>query len=325
MLQALVSPAVNLAGGLVEFGVALPNFKFGADPSPEHILGVAETAEECGYTSVMTSDHILVGTEYPRYGNLYESLITLTWIAARTERIRIGTSILVLPIRNALLAAKQLATLDAFAGGRVIVGVGVGWNEQEYGFVGAPFRRRGRLLDESIRVLRNLWNEERPAFRGDFYKYDESLCDPKPARAGGPPIWVGGNSEAAIKRAAAVGDAWHGDEVMPDDFARGIEQMRELAREHGREAPTATVRFTVDLFEAAGIDRASDEVAGHYMGGESEIGMSGSFDRIRDFLRRYRDLGTTDFICQFEHDTPEQHAQFVRIFADEVMDKLATS
>ena len=309
----------------MEFGVALPNFNFGANPSSEHIVGVAEVAEECGYISVMTSDHILVGTEYPRYGNLYESLITLTWIAARTTTIQVGTSILVLPMRNALLAAKQLATLDAFSGGRVIVGVGIGWNEQEYGFVGAPFRHRGRLLDESICVLRNLWNEERPVFRGDFYEYDESLCDPKPVRAGGLPIWVGGNSEAAIKRAAAIGDAWHGDEVMPDDFERGIDQMRTLARENGREAPAATVRFTVDLFEAVGIRRASAGVAGHYMGEESEIGMSGSFEQIRDFLRRYRDLGTTDFICQFEHDTPEQHMQFVRIFADEVMHELTTS
>ena len=309
----------------MEFGVALPNFKFGADPSPEHLLRVAAAAEDCGYTSAMTSDHILVGIDFPRYGNLYESLVTLAWIAGRTQRIRVGTSILVLPMRNALLAAKQIATLDALSGGRVIVGVGIGWNEQEYEFLGIPYRKRGRLLDESLRVLKNLWQEEHPAFRGEFYAYDESLCDPKPVRSSGPPIWVGGNSEAAIRRVARFGDAWHGDEVMPDDFEEGIGQIRTLAREYGREVPAATVRFTVDLFEAAGVDRASAVVAGHYMGGEAEIGMRGSFEQMRAFVQRYVELGTTDFVCQFEHDTPEQHEQFVRIFADEVMAAFAES
>lgn len=303
----------------MQFGVALPNFKFGADPSPEHIVDVARAAEESGYTSVWTSDHIIVDPGMVRYGRLYESLVTLTWVASRTESIRVGTSVLVLPLRDAILAAKQLATLDDLSGGRSVVAVGVGWYETEYEWLEAPFRERGRLLDESIRVLRNLWTEPRPAFQGEFYEYGECLCEPKPPQEGGPPIWVGGNSDAALRRAATLGDAWHGDEVMPDELAAGVERMRTIAEEHGRPVPAATVRFTVDLFAATGTVRQGEEVAGHYMGDDAEIGLRGSFEGMREFLRRYVEIGTTDFVCQFEHETPEQHAEFVRIFAREVM------
>ena len=303
----------------MDFGVALPNFKYGANPSAEHILGVAQAAEQAGYTSIWTTDHILVGPEHPRYGNVYESLVTLTWVAAHTDRIRIGTSVLVLPMRNAVLAAKQLATLDALAPGRLIVAVAVGWNEEEYDFVGAPFHQRGRLLDESIGVLRNLWTEAQPRFQGEFYHYGEALFEPKPSQPGGPPIWIGGNSAAAVRRAGLLGDGWHGDEVMPDDFGRAVERMNRLAKGRGEKELAATVRFSVDLFEATGIARHGDGVEGHYMGGESEIGCRGSFAQIRAFLRRYRDLGATDFVCQFEHETAEQHVELVHAFGREII------
>lgn len=305
----------------MQFGVALPNFPFGAPPTRDHLLAIARAADETGYTSVWTSDHILVGSAFPRYGVMYESLVTLTWLAAQTSTIRIGTSILVLPMRDAILAAKQIATLDDLTGGRVIVGVGVGWNKAEYASLRRDFSHRGKIMDESIAVLRNLWTADRPAFSGSVYSYEDTLFFPKPAQAGGPPIWVGGGSDAALRRAATLGDAWHADDVAPDDFGRMSRRVAQLAAE-GKRTVTANIRATVDMFAATGVPRRQARAAGYYQGDDAEVGMRGRFPGMVEFVRKYRDLGATDFICQFEHDTAEQHVEFVRTFAREVVAKM---
>lgn len=294
----------------MNFGVTLPNFHYGARPSREHLLAVVHAAEEGGFDSVWATDHILVGSALPRYGTSYESLATLAWIAARTERIRIGTSILVLAMRNAILAAKQIATIDNLSGGRVVVGVGAGWNREEFQMLGANFRTRGQVLDESIAVMRALWSQDRPTFSGDVYQFADTLFDPKPAQAGGPPIWVGGNSDPALRRAALLGDAWHADEVAPDEFAARVASLTDQASAAGRRV-TATIRYSVDM-------RAAME-AGDQSSGKGGNGMTGSFASMRAFTARYRDLGTTDFICQFEHSTPEQHVEYVRAFGREII------
>lgn len=302
----------------MQFGVALPNFAFGAPPTRQHLLAVARAAEESGYRSIWASDHILVGSDFPRYGALYEVMVTLSWLAAKTETIRVGTSVLVLPIRNAILAAKQAATLDDLCGGRFVLGVGVGWNQGEYGFLKAPWNERGRLTDESLAVIRALWSSERPTFSGQFYDFRDALFYPKPAQAGGPPIWVGGGSDRALRRAARWGDAWHGDEVMPEAFAAALTKLRGYAAEQGRTV-AASIRFTVDAYRAAGEKQAAKGPAGADLGEWAEIGMRGSFSDMVDFARRYRDLGASDFICQFEHDSVERHLEFIRIFSREVM------
>jgi len=135
----------------VQFGVTLPNFQYGAPATRDHLRAVADAAEQCGYTSIWTSDHILVGADFPRYGTIYESLTTLAWLAAKTERIRVGTSILVVPLRNAILTAKQAATIDNLTGGRLVLGVGLGWNQGEYAFVGADWRRRALVMTSRSR------------------------------------------------------------------------------------------------------------------------------------------------------------------------------
>ena len=296
----------------MNFGVTLPNFHYGAAPSREHLLGVVRAAEESGFTSVWSTDHILVGSAFPRYGTAYESLATLAWVAGKTDRIRVGTSILVLAMRNAILAAKQIATIDSLSQGRVIVGVGAGWNEDEYRMLGANFKRRGRVLDESIRAMRVLWSQDRPTFSGDVYRFADTLFDPKPEQSGGPPIWVGGNSDAALRRTALLGDAWHADEVAPDEFAKQVASLTKQASDAGRRV-SATIRYTVDMHAAMGAS-ATRQAAG-----DAQNGMKGTFEAMRAYTARYRDMGTTDFVCQFEHNTPEQHVEFVRAFGREVI------
>jgi len=305
----------------VEFGVTLPNFPYGAPPSREHLLEVARVAEEQGYTSLWTSDHVLVGSEFPRYGIVYEALITLAWLAAKTKSIRVGTSVLVIPMRNAILTAKEVATLDKLSGGRFILGVGIGWNEEEYGFLGAQFKKRGEVMNESLAIIRDLWAAKKPSFSGQFYSYQNALFEPKPEQTGGPRIWVGGNSDPALRRAGRLGDGWHADEVDPAGFAEAFNKVKRYGRENGRTVG-ASIRYTVDLFSATGNRKEKAVPEGYYLGNHGEVGMRGSFEEMINFVEKYRDIGATDFICQFEHDTVEQHLDFIRIFRSEVVDRI---
>jgi probable F420-dependent oxidoreductase len=191
----------------MRIGVNLPNY--GPLGSRDAVTAIAERAEALGYTSLWTSDHILLPTSEPEpFGNLLESLVTLTWIAARTRTIRLATGILVLPQRDPLLVAKQAATLHHLSGGRLTLGVAAGWIEREYEFLRADFTHRGAIEDEYIGALRALFEQERPEFHGDHIDFADALFSPLPATP--LPIVVGGDGTAALRRAAALGDGWHG-------------------------------------------------------------------------------------------------------------------
>ena len=181
--------------------LALPNFPAGA--SPEGIEAAAEVAERLGWSTVWTTDHVLVpGADAGDYGRIYEAILTLAWVGARYPRVRLGTSVIVVPQRNAVLLAKELATLDSLSGGRVIAGVGIGWNEIEFANVGAGdrFHVRGAYLDETIRLWRHLWSGSTEPFRGRFHSFDDFAFGPLPAQAN-LPIVIGGRAEPALRRA----------------------------------------------------------------------------------------------------------------------------
>ncbi|NJN94626.1 MAG: LLM class flavin-dependent oxidoreductase [Anaerolineales bacterium] len=164
----------------MKFGLCLPNFPFGVKPSRETIVGIAQAAERLNYDSAWVSDHVLVPKDKPRYGHIYEVLTTMAYLAGMTERLILGTSVLVLPQRDAILAAKQIATLDDLSGGRVIIAVGVGWIEGEYNNLGADFHRRGKHLNEAMQVMKSLWQDDDPQFSGEFYNFKDVLFSPKP-------------------------------------------------------------------------------------------------------------------------------------------------
>ncbi|HEV8249444.1 MAG TPA: LLM class flavin-dependent oxidoreductase, partial [Gaiellaceae bacterium] len=151
----------------MHFGVILPNY--GTGSSPDAIRGVAELAEELGFDSVWATEHIIVGPEaVDPYGRVYDPLVTLGWIAGWTERIGLGTSIVLVPLHNPMHLAKEVATLQELSGGRFHLGVGMGWHKDEYDFMGVPFEGRGRRADEAIRLLRALWSGERE-FEGEYW------------------------------------------------------------------------------------------------------------------------------------------------------------
>jgi probable F420-dependent oxidoreductase len=209
----------------VHFGVILPNY--GTGSSPDAIRRVAELAEELGFDSVWATEHIIVGPEaIDPYGRVYDPLVTLGWIAGWTERIGLGTSIVLVPLHNPMHLAKEVATLQELSGGRFTLGVGMGWHRDEFEFMGVEFEGRGRRADEAIRLMRALWNGEHD-FEGQYWSFNNATSEPHPSQQ--PQIWVGGSSDRAIRRARELGDAWHPSRGSDADHVRRVkEQHPEL-------------------------------------------------------------------------------------------------
>jgi probable F420-dependent oxidoreductase len=249
----------------VHLGVILPNY--GAGSSPAAIRRTAELAEELGYDSVWTTEHIIVGPEgVDSYGRVYDPLVTLGWIAGWTERIGLGTSIVLVPLHNPMHLAKQAATLAELRPGGVTLGVGMGWHEDEFEFMGVEFEGRGRRGDEALRVIRALWNGERD-FEGEHWSFHEATAEPLPSPP--PEIWVGGSSPAAIRRARRVGDVWHPSRGSSVDHVREVkEQHPEL-----RVVPRTSVENVEAMLEA---------------GAEGAVVSSPDESAMRDLAGRYR-------------------------------------
>lgn len=209
----------------MHFGVILPNY--GLDSSSEGIRRTAELAQELGFDSVWTTEHIIVGPEgVDPYGRVYDPLVTLGWIAGWTERIGLGTSIVLAALHNPIHLAKEVATLQELSGGRFRLGIGVGWHEDEYRFMGVPFKERGRRVDESVRLMRALWSGDHD-FDGEFWSFSDATAEPHPSPL--PEIWVGGSSPRAIRRARELGDVWHPSRGSDaDHVSRVKEQHPEL-------------------------------------------------------------------------------------------------
>jgi len=217
----------------VHFGVILPNY--GAGSSPDGIRRVVETAEELGFDSVWTTEHIVVGPDaVDPYGRVYDSLVTLGWIAGRTERIGLGTSIVVLPLHNPFHVAKQAATLQELSGGRLTLGVGMGWYETEYRFMGVEFARRGRRGDEAIQLMRALWRGERD-FDGSYWSFRDATAEPLPSSP--PELWIGGSSDRAVRRAVELGDVWHPSRGSDVAHVRSIKERHPGLRVVPRTTP----------------------------------------------------------------------------------------
>ena len=207
----------------MRFGVFLPSH--GPAKSPEAVRQVALAAEQTGFDSLWAADHVLVHEQYSDFC-MIETFVTLGYVAAITERVTLGTTVLVLPQRDPILAAKQAAAVDQYSDGRLILGIGVGWMPDEYRFLRTDFRQRGRIMDEWMDVMQTLWREESPSFHGEWISFEESSFEPKPAQVGGPPLTIGGLSDAAIRRAATKGDGWQPIHVEPDVVAAGVAKLR---------------------------------------------------------------------------------------------------
>jgi probable F420-dependent oxidoreductase len=236
----------------MEVGVIVHNA--GAKASPENIIMTARWAEELGYRSLWLTDHVVLAEEvnawypYRTHGRWdyspdtkwIDPLLTLAWAGAAVPRLKLGTSVLVIPLRNPVLLAKQLASLDFLTGGRVILGVGAGWMEEEFNLIGENFANRGKRAVEMVKLMRELWTGETVDFHGEFYQLSGCKMHPRPVQPTIPVVW-GGHSDAAIKRAAKVGDGWHPTQISLAQLEEGIKKLRQYCEEYGRDPESVSV------------------------------------------------------------------------------------
>jgi probable F420-dependent oxidoreductase len=231
----------------MELGINIPNF--GAAATPEAFAGWAAFAEDAGFGFAMISDHVAVtpdvAEQYP--GPFYDPFTTLAWLAGITTRIGLGTTVAILPYRHPLQTARVTANLDRLSGGRLILGVGVGWARREYAALGVPFERRGALTDEYLDVIVRSWTQ-------DAVDYGGETIDPRPhpVQEPHPPVWVGGQAPGALRRAVRYGDAWHPINVTPAWLReKGLPALRAAAEEAGRPVPALAPRIRLDDLELA--------------------------------------------------------------------------
>ncbi len=235
------------------YGITLP--EGGPQARPEPIKRIAMKAEELGFYALEMGDHIVIPESIhsaypytpdgrvPDWQGWNEQVTTLSFLAGMTSRIRVITAVLILPYRNPLLASKMLATLDSLSGGRLIVGMGIGWMEEEFEALDAPpFSERGRVADEYIRLFKAMWTKDTPSFHGDYFDVGAVKFLPKPAQRPHPPIWVGGESPAAMRRAAIEGDVWYpiGSNPTyplrtPDQLRTAVDRLRMVSKQLGRK------------------------------------------------------------------------------------------
>src|SRR5574341_697016 len=242
----------------MRFGCHLPVF---GPAAPRHtLLGFARRMEALGYDSLWASDHVVlpytITSRYPysptgefplaRTANFLEPLVALGLVAGVTERIRLGTTVLVLPHRHPVLAAKMLATLDHLAPGRVILGAGVGWMREEIEILGVPYERRGAWSDEAIRIMRKCWAGERVEWKGEFFTFPAFAAVPRPAN-GTIPVWIGGHTPRALRRVAELGDGWHAAFASAAEMQKGIAALTEACKRAGRDAASLTLSARLGL------------------------------------------------------------------------------
>jgi len=303
--------------------------------SADNLTRLATGAEALGYSHATFSDHVVIPTDvaarYPYSdtgefstagnGERNEQLIELAFVAARTSTLRLVTSVMVVPHRPAVLAAKQLATIDVLSGGRVTLGIGAGWMQEEFEAIDAPdFAKRGKVTDEYIAAFRELWSKERPKFSGEFVKFDNIIFAPKPAQKGGIPIWVGGESGPALRRTARLGDAWYpigSNPAFPlDSLARlraGVEKLHKLTAEAGRDPKSVGLAFRFPKYGAALPDKAGD--------GERRL-FSGTPAAIAGDIKALTAVGVSAIDITFGGNTVAAMLEEMKRFAGEVLAKV---
>jgi len=307
------------------FGTSMPSR--GDMASPENLRTLGQRAESLGFDSVWVSDHIIlprkVDSFYPYAADgvatfrpdedYYDPLATLNFLAGCTQKIRLGTHVLILPYRNPVLTAKMLSTLDVLSGGRVILGAGVGWMEEEFQALGLDtYAQRGAVTDEYIQLFKELWTKDNPEFHGEHYQLSESGFQPKPVQKPHPPIWIGGHTNPAIRRAAKYGDGWMPIGLRPpailepEELAEKIARLRRLTVRAGRPEDAVSLCFSTGVT----FDNSP---------GATRRMMSGRAEQIAADLRQYQDLGVRNFILGFPGDSVAALDEAMEQFSKQVM------
>ena len=294
----------------MRFGFYLPTR--GRTAEPHAIEAMVAHGEALGFSSVVVADHLVfpvtihsrypytVSGAFPGQGDALDQLSLMAFVAGKSRRLRLISSVMILPHRNPVVTAKMLATIDVLSGGRVTVGVGVGWLREEFQALGAPdFDRRGAVSDEYLRIFKTLWTQDPASFRGEFYSFEALRCLPHPTQKPHPPIWVGGHSKVALRRVARLGDGWHPVGVTPavplrpPEMRASLDELRRLADAERRDFAALTISFKAPLYDPGqGVD-----------GGADRRPFTGSTQAIADDIGIYAGLGVSELIFDFRAET----------------------
>ena len=295
----------------MRYGFYLPTR--GQTATPEAIEALVRRGEALGFASAMIADHVAfpvtinsrypytVSGAFPGGGDALEQLALMAFVAGKSATLRLVTSVMILPHRNPVVTAKTLATIDVLSGGRVTVGVGVGWLREEFQALGAPdFDRRGAVSDEYLRIFKTLWTESPASFSGQFYRFEAIRCLPLPVQKPHPPIWVGGHSKAALRRAARFGDGWHpvganpAVPLRPAELRASLDELYRLTEAEGRDPSVLSISYKAPVYDP----------------GHSSLGVgaerrpfTGSADQIAEDIATFARLGVSELIFDFRSES----------------------
>lgn len=310
----------------MKYGFYLPHH--GPTAAPAALKRIAQEGDRLGFDCMVLGDHIVmprrldsqypysVGSEVPwgEDGEQLEQLTELTYLAAVTERIRIVPSVMIVPYRNPLLAAKILATMDVLSEGRLTLGVGVGWMEQEFESLDTPpFAERGAVTDEYIRAFKELWTSDDPTFEGRYCRFSNISFSPKPVQKPHPPIWVGGNSRPAMRRAVELGDAWHpvgatpATPLEPEELSANLEYLRRHADKIGRNAAEVEIVMKAPIYDE---DTSASGPRRRF---------SGSADQVAEDIAVYSGIGVGHLIFDTRSDDLARTLERMAWLAQDVM------
>ena len=296
----------------MKLGICLPHY--GRPIEPSRLVQLATRAEEMGLDSIWVTDHVIIPRDMPLIyrSDMLDPLAMLPWLAGVTERIALGTSVIVLPYRSPLPVAKLLASVDVISGGRLIVGVAVGWVEREFEALGVPFRERGRRTDEAIELFRTVWTQEYPGLDSERHRLAGLQASPMPLQNPRPPILVGGASDAAMRRAARLGDGWHASGMPPSTFRAGALAVANHWKDAKREGdPQLSLRIPI-LIE--GIHRPAVDPA---LLGTRHV-LRGPLASIVRELRQYQSAGCEHVALEVSYSTYPAILETIDVIAEEI-------
>jgi probable F420-dependent oxidoreductase len=298
----------------MKVGVNLINFGPGA--TPDSLTRWVQLAEALGYHLLMTSDHVAITADvqerYP--APFYEPLSTLGWLAGLTRSMAIGTTVIIVPYRSPLETARVFANIDQLSGGRFIFGVGVGWAQQEFDALGVPFHRRGAMTNEYLQAIKLLWTQDVASYEGKFVSFQDVHTAPRPVQSPHPPIWVGGSSEAAMRRTVRYGTGWHPIRIRLSWFRDvGLPQLKIIADQEKRPLPALCPRIKLKLTEAPVAE-------------DQRLLGEGTVDQVRHDMEALQALGCSYVLLDTYHDDveairhPETAWRMLTSMAEKVLD-----
>ena len=312
----------------MEYGFYLPSG--GPAAQPDALASIARLGDELGFFCMVMPDHVVqpksVESQYPYSltGDLHkahesavverlEQVTTLAFLAGITTQIKLVTSVMIIPYRNPILTAKMLSTLDMLSKGRLILGAGVGWMEEEFELLDTePFSERGAVTNEYLKAFIELWTNDNPQFEGRYVNFSDITFLPKPVQKPYPPIWIGGGSRPAIRRAAQIGDCWHpvgaipAAPLEPEELSENLVLLRSDAEKAGRDPLSIQVSVKAPLYDA-------NEHSG------PRRRFTGTPDEVCQDVQTYADVGVTHLIFDFRADSASQTEERMTQFAEQVM------